>query len=62
MLLDAAVERLRAKGVRAVEAYPRRSDDSQHSNYRGPLAMFIRAGFEPYGEAGSHLVLRKSLV
>ncbi|HEY8796304.1 MAG TPA: GNAT family N-acetyltransferase [Candidatus Dormibacteraeota bacterium] len=62
MLLDAAVERLRAKGVRAVEAYPRRSDDSQHSNYRGPLAMFVRAGFEPYREAGSHLILRKSLV
>jgi GNAT superfamily N-acetyltransferase len=62
MLLDAAVERLRAKGVRAVEAYPRRSDDSPHTNYRGPLAMFLRAGFEPYREAGSHLILRKSLL
>jgi ribosomal protein S18 acetylase RimI-like enzyme len=61
MLLDGAVERLRARGLRAVEAYPRRADDSQHTNYRGPLAMFIRAGFEPYREAGSHLVLRKSL-
>jgi GNAT superfamily N-acetyltransferase len=60
-LLDAAVERLRAKGMNAVEAYPRRSDDSQHTNYRGPLAMFLRAGFEPYREAGSHLILRKSL-
>jgi ribosomal protein S18 acetylase RimI-like enzyme len=61
-LLDAAVERLQARGVRAVEAYPKRSDDSQHTNYRGPLAMFLRAGFEPYREAGSHLILRKSLV
>jgi ribosomal protein S18 acetylase RimI-like enzyme len=61
MLLDAAVERLRARGLRAVEAYPKRSDDSQHTNYRGPLAMFLRAGFEPYREAGSHLILRKSL-
>lgn len=62
MLLDAALERLRARGLRAVEAYPRRSDDSQHTNYRGPLAMFLRAGFEPHREAGSHLILRKSLV
>ena len=62
MLLDAAVERLRTRGLRAVEAYPKRSDDSQHTNYRGPLAMFLRAGFEPYREAGSHLILRKSLV
>jgi GNAT superfamily N-acetyltransferase len=60
-LLDVAVERLRAKGMNAVEAYPKRSDDSQHTNYRGPLAMFLRAGFEPYREAGSHLILRKRL-
>jgi GNAT superfamily N-acetyltransferase len=64
-LLDAAVERLRAKGMDAVEAYPKRDDDSQHdpqhANYRGPLAMFLRAGFEPYREAGKHLILRKSL-
>jgi len=61
LLLDAAVERLRARGLRAVEAYPKRSDDSQRTNYRGPLAMFLRAGFEPYREAGNHLILRKSL-
>jgi GNAT superfamily N-acetyltransferase len=62
LLLDAAVERLRARGVRAVEAYPKRSDDSQRTNYRGPLAMFLRAGFEPYSETGRHLILRKNLV
>lgn len=60
-LLDAAVERLRAKGMNAVEAYPTRSGDSQHTNYRGPLAMYLRAGFEPYREAGKHLILRKGL-
>lgn len=60
-LLDAAVERLRAKGMSAVEAYPTRSGDSQHTNYRGPLAMYLRAGFEPYREAGKHLILRKRL-
>jgi ribosomal protein S18 acetylase RimI-like enzyme/uncharacterized protein YndB with AHSA1/START domain len=61
-LLDVAVERLRARGLRAVEAYPARSDDSVHSNYRGPLAMFLRAGFEPYGEIERHLIVRKALV
>jgi ribosomal protein S18 acetylase RimI-like enzyme len=60
-LLDAAVERLRTRGLRAVEAYPARSDDSPHTNYRGPLAMFLRAGFEPYGEVERHLIVRKLL-
>jgi ribosomal protein S18 acetylase RimI-like enzyme/uncharacterized protein YndB with AHSA1/START domain len=61
-LLDEAVERLRARGLRAVEAYPKRSDDSPHTNYRGPLAMFLRAGFEPYGDVERHLIVRKTLV
>lgn len=61
-LLDAAVERLRARGLRAVEAYPAQSSDgSPHSNFRGPLAMFLRAGFEPYGESDRHLIVRKTL-
>lgn len=60
-LLEAAVERLRARGLRAVEAYPARADDSPHSNYRGPLAMFLRAGFEPYGDFERSLIVRKTL-
>ena len=60
-LLDAAVERLRARGLKAVEAYPKRSNDSPHTNYRGPLAMFLRAGFEPYREREQYVVVRKVL-
>jgi ribosomal protein S18 acetylase RimI-like enzyme/uncharacterized protein YndB with AHSA1/START domain len=60
-LLDAAVERLRQRGVRAVEAYPRRSEDSAQANYRGPLGMFLRAGFEPYRETDKNLVVRKTV-
>jgi GNAT superfamily N-acetyltransferase len=60
-LLEAAVDRLRARGLRAVEAYPARDDDSPHTNYRGPLAMFLRAGFQPYGEIERHLIVRKTL-
>ena len=61
-LLDAATERLRARGLRAVEAYPARDgDDSAQSNYRGPLSMYLRAGFEPYREADRYVVVRKRL-
>lgn len=60
-LLEAAVKRLRGRGLRAVEAYPARSDDSEHTNYRGPLSMFLRAGFEPYREIERHVIVRKNL-
>jgi ribosomal protein S18 acetylase RimI-like enzyme len=61
-LLDAAIERLRALGLRAVEAYPSRTgDDSPQGNYRGPLSLFTRAGFEPYRELDRYVVVRKTL-
>jgi ribosomal protein S18 acetylase RimI-like enzyme len=60
-LLDFAVDKLRVRGLRAVEAYPLRSDDSNHTNYRGPLAMFLRAGFETYSENGPRVIVRKKL-
>jgi ribosomal protein S18 acetylase RimI-like enzyme len=61
-LLDAAIERLRSRGVRAIEAYPSRGgDDSAQAHYRGPLAMYERAGFEPYREIERYVVVRKAL-
>jgi ribosomal protein S18 acetylase RimI-like enzyme len=60
-LLDAAVERLRKRGVRVVEAYPHHSEDSAQGNYRGPLGMFLRAGFETYRETDKNLIVRKTL-
>ena len=60
-LLDAAIERLRRRGVRQVEAYPRRAEDSAQANYRGPLGMFLRAGFELYKETDKNLIVRKTL-
>lgn len=60
-LLVAALERLRAKGVKVVEAYPSRNQDSPQANYRGPLQMFLRAGFEPYRETERHIIVRKTL-
>jgi GNAT superfamily N-acetyltransferase/uncharacterized protein YndB with AHSA1/START domain len=61
-LLDAAIDRLRKRGVRAIEAYPSRGgDDSPQGNYRGPLEMYLRAGFEPYRELERNVVMRKKL-
>ena len=60
MVLEAACSRLSAAGCRAVEAYPRQAE-SDASSYRGPLEMYLRAGFEPYREAGRNLIVRKSL-
>jgi GNAT superfamily N-acetyltransferase/uncharacterized protein YndB with AHSA1/START domain len=61
-LLDAAIERLRARGLRAIEAYPSRGGrDSPQSNFRGPLSMYVRAGFETYRELDKYVVMRKRL-
>jgi len=60
-LLDSAIDRLRQRGVRAVEAYPQRSEESAQANYRGPLSMFLHAGFEPYRETERNLIVRKTL-
>jgi len=61
-LLDAAVERLKARGMRSVEAYPRRQEDSSaQAHYRGSLRMYERAGFEPYRETERYFVVRKTL-
>lgn len=60
-LLEVALERLRSRGVRVAEAYPARSQDSPQGNYRGPLQMFLRAGFEPYRETERYFVVRKTL-
>jgi GNAT superfamily N-acetyltransferase len=62
LLLSAAIDRLRARGLRAVEAYPPRGgDDTPQGNYRGPLSLYLRAGFEPYRELDRHVVVRKTL-
>jgi ribosomal protein S18 acetylase RimI-like enzyme len=60
-LLDAAVDRLRQRGLKAVEAYPSRAEDSAQGNYRGPLSMYMRAGFEVFREVERHTFVRKTL-
>ena len=60
-LLDAALDRLRHRGVKVVEAYPAKDVDSAQSNFRGPLSMYTRAGFEPYRETDRYVIVRKQL-
>src|SRR5205823_3619996 len=48
MLLESALDRLRARRVKTAEAYPVKELKSAQSNYRGPLSMYLQAGFEPY--------------
>lgn len=61
-LLDAAVDRLKAKGMNAVEAYPRAADEgNDQAHYRGSLRMYEKAGFEPYRDMGRYLIVRKQL-
>ena len=60
-LLGVALDRLRAAGVKTAEAYPVKELKSAQSNYRGPLSMYLQAGFEPYRETERHLIVRKTL-
>ncbi len=60
-LLGAALDRLRARGIKVAEAYPVKELKSAQSNYRGPLSMFTAAGFQPYRETERHLIVRKNL-
>jgi GNAT superfamily N-acetyltransferase len=60
-LLAGALERLRTRGVKVAEAYPVKQLKSAQSNYRGPLSMYLAAGFEPYRETERHIIVRKNL-
>ncbi len=62
-LLEAALQRLKEKGLRAVEAYPRKHGDgsSAQDYYRGALPMYERAGFTKYRDSGRYVIVRKSL-
>jgi len=60
-LLSAAIDRMRDRGVRVVEAYPAKDIDSSQSNFRGPLSMYLKAGFQPHRETGPYQIVRKAL-
>ena len=64
-LLEAAVEHLRKRGMRAAEAYPRLGEiDPSHwaqAMYVGPLSMYVKAGFAIEEQHDDFAVVRKAL-
>lgn len=61
-LLRVAIEAARADGARAIEAFPRSDTDvADAALMMGPLALFLRQGFEIVHEFTPYPVLRLSL-
>jgi len=64
-LLDAAIEHLRKRGMRAAEAYPRLGeiDASRWAQvmYVGPLSMYVKAGFAIEERNEDFAVVRRAL-
>ena len=65
-LLDAAVEYLRARGMTAVEGYPPVSGNDDpvkwpQRNERGPLSMYLKAGFSETSRDQYNVTVRRAL-
>jgi GNAT superfamily N-acetyltransferase len=64
-LLAAALEHLRERGLREVEAYPLAEDaepaEWTQANYVGPLGMYLKAGFTVVERGDLDCVVRRSL-
>lgn len=65
LLLGAALEHLRERGLRAVEAYPWAGEVDRARwpwiNYVGPLAMYQKAGFEIVSRHADFYTVRRDL-
>lgn len=64
-LLHGALENFLARGLRLVDAFPRRTgadETAPAAHYHGTLSMFIAAGFAPIAEHETMTVVRKFLV
>ena len=64
-LLDAALEHLRSRGLKTVEAYPWLGNVEPgrwvFAQYVGPLSMYLKAGFRIAEEHGDFAIVRKEL-
>ena len=65
ILLEAALDRLRTRGMRTAEAYPLIGDIDPAvwpwMNYLGPLSMYVKAGFEIVERLDGQCIVRRSL-
>jgi GNAT superfamily N-acetyltransferase len=64
-LLDAAIEHLRKRGMKSIEAYPVIGEIPPSRwaqvNYLGPLSMYVKAGFEIVERLHGQAVVRLEL-
>src|SRR5207249_554151 len=64
-LLDAAIEHLRKRGMRSVEAYPVIGEIPPSrwvfANYLGPLSMYVKAGFQIVEQLDGQAIVRREL-
>ena len=58
-MLGHAVDDFRARGFEAVEAAPYKATPSFEGNYRGPMSMFTKAGFETVVDMGEFGILMR---
>ena len=63
-LLEAACEGLQEQGMAVAEANPRPGTDDPGANHRGPLSLYLAAGFtiDREDESDGTVFVRKSLV
>ncbi len=60
-LLTAACDGFKKLGLMYAEGYPRLNTDSVTSNYKGPLKMYLNAGFTKFREFEQFVMVRKKL-
>ena len=60
-LLDAAVAGFAEQGLTYAEAYPSKKSRTDAEAFRGPLALYLEAGFETYRDLGRGAIVRKQL-
>jgi len=60
-LLESACTGFRKQGLRVAEAYPRPAAAGDAANCRGPLALFLEAGFKTFRELPDLTVVRREL-
>jgi len=60
-LLENALMDLKEQGIKRVEAYPVRNDDSQEHNYLGPLNLYKNLGFQIVRHTEHHTLVEKLL-
>ena len=58
-LLRRAMEDAANQGYACMEAYPNKEETDVFYNYVGPMGLYKKLGFEPWGETENRLIFRK---